>query len=62
MNFINWKLVEMLLDVELKKGLDEKIFEMINKQLETTKIIVKKVAIVDASVVESSKNKAFLVF
>jgi len=36
-----------------QKGVYEKLFKAINKQLEKHKIIVKKGAIVDASIVDS---------
>lgn len=39
-----------------QRGLDEKLFGIINQQLETQKLIVKQGIIVDASIVESSRR------
>lgn len=39
-----------------KKELDKKIFEIINEQLESANLIIKKGSILDASVVESSRK------
>lgn len=40
----------------LERGLDEKLFEMLNRQLEAHDLIVKQGVIVDASIVESSRR------